>query len=116
MAKLIPWQDLDKIIAKIVPRSCQDLTKISMEGQPGPTLGLMVSVEAIACEFKSRTDQMFLYVYGAEGSLFWVFTGAFLLFVCFPPFGFFLRQATAAAVARSNVLYPHVTEAKFYNQ
>ena len=34
MAKSIPWQDLDNILAKIVPRSCQDLAKISMEGQP----------------------------------------------------------------------------------
>ena len=85
----------------------------------GPTLDLMASVEAIALEFKSRTDQMFLYVYGAEGSLFWVFTGAFLLFVSFHTWAalrIFLRQATAAAVARSNVLYPHITEAKFYNQ
>ena len=35
MAKLIPWQDLVKILAKIVPRACQDLTKKSTEGQPG---------------------------------------------------------------------------------
>ena len=35
MAKWIPWQDLTKILATILPRSCQDLTKISTEGQPG---------------------------------------------------------------------------------
>ena len=37
MVKRIPWQDLDKILAKIVPRSSQDLTNISIEGQPTPS-------------------------------------------------------------------------------
>ena len=38
MAKRIPWQDLDNILAKTVQRSCQHLTKISMEDQPGMTI------------------------------------------------------------------------------
>ena len=30
---------LDKILATIIPRTSQDLTKISMEGQPGKSTG-----------------------------------------------------------------------------
>ena len=35
MASCNSWQYLLTILAKIFPRSCQDLTKISIEGRPG---------------------------------------------------------------------------------
>ena len=35
MASCNSWQYLGTILAKIFPRSCQDLTKISMEGRLG---------------------------------------------------------------------------------
>ena len=34
----ISWQVLSQDCSKILPRTCQDLTKISMEGQPGQVI------------------------------------------------------------------------------
>ena len=53
------WQDLSQDCSKILTRSCQDVTKISMEGRPGHASMLLLGEGSKATEPYNKYANLF---------------------------------------------------------